>query len=111
MAGTFEIFKDNGGEFRFRLKSGNGQVVLSSEGYSAKKGALGGAESVRSNCEDGSCFQRTTTDSGKFRFNMKAKNHQVIGTSQTYDSEAARDQGVQAVASAAKDAGIVDLTA
>ena len=36
MAGKFEIYTDKAGEFRFRLKASNGQVVLSSEGYKSK---------------------------------------------------------------------------
>ena len=110
MAGTFEIYTDKGDEYRFRLKSSNGQVVLSSEGYKSKASAQNGVESVQTNCADGSCFDRATTDSGKFRFNMKAKNRQVIGTSQSYDSESARDNGIEAVARAAQGAKVVDLT-
>ncbi|MEZ4789490.1 MAG: DUF1508 domain-containing protein [Flavobacteriales bacterium] len=33
--GKFEKFKDNGGQYRFRLKAGNGEVILASEGYTA----------------------------------------------------------------------------
>jgi uncharacterized protein YegP (UPF0339 family) len=110
MAGTFEIYTDNAGEYRFRLKASNGQTVLSSEGYSSKAGALNGAESVRTNCEDASCFVPVTTEGGKFRFNMKAKNNQLIGTSQSYESEAARDNGIAAIARAAKEAAVLDIT-
>lgn len=110
MAGTFEIFKDKGDEFRFRLKAGNGQVVLSSEGYTSKAGAQNGIESVQKNCADKSNFESTTTSTGKFRFNMKAKNGQVIGTSQSYESEAARDNGIEAVARAAQGAKIEDVS-
>ncbi len=111
MAGTFEIFKDAAGEFRFRLKASNGQIVLTSEGYSSKAGAKNGVESVQKNSGDPSAFESTTTASGKFRFNLRAKNGQVIGTSQNYESAAARDNGIEAVGRAAKDAKIVDLTA
>ena len=38
MAGKFEVYVDNAGEHRFRLKAGNGEIILSSEGYSAKDG-------------------------------------------------------------------------
>jgi uncharacterized protein len=65
---------------------------------------------VQANCTDASSFDSTTTDSGKFRFNMKAKNHQVIGTSQGYESAGARDNGIAAVARAARGAKIEDLT-
>jgi uncharacterized protein YegP (UPF0339 family) len=111
MAGTFEIFTDKSGEYRFRLKASNGQVVLSSEGYKSKSAAQNGAESVQKNCEDTSAFIPIITEGGKFRFNMQAKNNQVIGSSQNYESESARDGGIAAVARAAKQAKIVDLTA
>ena len=49
MAGKFELYQDAGGQFRFRLKSGNGQVIASSQAYSTKKACLSGIESVRRN--------------------------------------------------------------
>ena len=42
MAGKFEIYKDKKGEFRFRLKAGNGQIILASEGYKAKTSCKNG---------------------------------------------------------------------
>ena len=107
MAGKFECYTDKAGEFRFRLKAGNGEIVLASEGYTSKAACENGIESVQKNCEDEACFDKTTTDGGKFRFNLKARNGQVIGTSQNYESEAARDNGVQAVGRAATGAAIV----
>jgi len=47
----FEIYKDNGGEFRFRLKARNGEVILASEGYVAKASCVNGVESVKKNAE------------------------------------------------------------
>lgn len=49
MAGKFEIFQDQGGKYRFRLKAGNGQVIATSQGYSTKKACNNGIESVRKN--------------------------------------------------------------
>lgn len=109
MPGKFEIYKDNAGEFRFRLKAANGNVLLASEGYGSIASAKKGAAAVQANCESATAFVKATTESGKFRFNMKAKNNQVIGTSQNYDSEASRDAGIAAVASAAMGAEVVDL--
>lgn len=43
----FEIYTDKKGEFRFRLKAGNGQAILASEGYKAKTSCTNGIESVR----------------------------------------------------------------
>ena len=109
MAGKFEIFSDKGGEYRFRLKASNGQVVLSSESYKSKASAIKGAESVQSNGGDEANFERSTTSGEKFRFVLKAANRQVIGTSQSYASEAARDQGIASVGLAAKGAPIVEV--
>ena len=49
MAGTFEIYKDKAGEFRFRLKATNGQVIATGEGYKTKASAIEGIESVQKN--------------------------------------------------------------
>lgn len=110
MAGTFEIYKDRASEFRFRLKASNGETVLASEGYKSKSSATKGARSVQNNCRDESCFEKKTTASGKFRFNLRARNHQVIGTSESYNTEAARNNGIKAIARAAVGAKFVDLT-
>ena len=53
MAGKFELYTDKSGEYRFRLKAGNGEVIaLGSEGYSSKSGALNGIDSIRRNAPD-----------------------------------------------------------
>ena len=49
----FEIFLDKAGEYRFRLKATNGQIIATSEGYTVKAGCLNGIESVRKNAVDG----------------------------------------------------------
>jgi len=109
MAGKFEVYKDKAGEHRFRLKAGNGEIILTSEGYKDQAGCANGIESVRKNGADESRFEKTTTDSGKFRFNLKAANHQVIGTSQSYESESGRDNGIASVGRNAPDAEVVEV--
>ena len=47
----FEMFQDKAGEYRFRLKATNGQVIATSEGYAAKTGCINGIESVKKNAE------------------------------------------------------------
>ncbi|MCK5128968.1 MAG: YegP family protein [Clostridiales bacterium] len=49
MAGKFEVYKDKKGEFRFRLKASNGQIIATGEGYSSKAACLNGIESVKKN--------------------------------------------------------------
>ena len=111
MAGKFECYRDKAGEYRFRLKAANSQVVLSSEGYKSKAACMNGIESVQKNCSDPDCFERKTTASGKYRFSLKSTNGQVIGTSQNYDSESGRDNGIKSVAKNAPDAKVVELDA
>lgn len=48
----FEIYEDKAGEFRFRLKATNGQVIVTSEGYTKKDGCKNGIESVKKNAPD-----------------------------------------------------------
>ena len=48
----FEVYTDKAGEFRFRLKATNGEVIATSEGYTSKAGCLNGVESVRKNAVD-----------------------------------------------------------
>ena len=48
----FEIYLDKKGEYRFRLKARNGEIILASEGYTAKAGCKNGIESVRKNVVD-----------------------------------------------------------
>ncbi|MET0811791.1 MAG: YegP family protein [Microbacterium sp.] len=52
MAGTFELWTDKAGEYRFNLTASNGQVIATSQGYSSKASALKGIESVRRNAPD-----------------------------------------------------------
>ncbi|MBP0962722.1 MAG: YegP family protein [Oscillospiraceae bacterium] len=47
----FEIYTDKAGEFRFRLKAKNGEVILASEGYKAKASCKNGIESVKKNAD------------------------------------------------------------
>ncbi|MGG7643544.1 YegP family protein [Rhodovulum sp. YNF3179] len=108
MAGKFELYTDKAGEFRFRLKAGNGQIILASEGYKQKASAENGIESVRKNAADDARFDRTETKNGKFRFNLKSTNGQVIGTSENYESASARDNGIESVKSNAPDAKVDD---
>jgi len=111
MAGKFEVYKDNKGEFRFRLKSGNHQNVLASEGYTSRNACLNGIESVKKNCADPKRFEMNATPSGKFRFNLTAVNGQVIGSSQNYASESGCRDGMKAVTRAAEGAAVVELDA
>ena len=50
MAATFELYKDRAGEYRWRLRHQNGQIIADSgEGYMTKANAINGIESVKAN--------------------------------------------------------------
>ena len=106
----FEIYKDRGGEFRFRLKAGNGQNILASEGYKAKSGCTNGIESVRTNSQDDDRYERLESSSGSPYFVLRATNGQVIGTSEMYSSFSAMENGIASVKNNAPGASIEDLT-
>lgn len=46
---NFEIYKDKRGEFRWRLRADNNQIIASGEGYTSKAGCKNGIESVKKN--------------------------------------------------------------
>lgn len=48
----FEVYTDKAGEFRFRLKAKNGEIIATSEGYKTMVNCLNGVESVRKNSEN-----------------------------------------------------------
>ena len=110
MPGKFEIYKDKAGEFRFRLKAANGQNILASEGYSAKASCMNGIESVQKNSQNPDRFVCKTSDSGKSSFSLTASNGQVIGVSQSYESDSGCKNGMASVAECAPGAAIDDQT-
>ena len=109
MAGKFECYKDKGGEYRFRLKAGNGETILSSEGYKAKSSAKNGAASVSKNCGNPDCYEAKQAKNGKHYFVLKAANRQVIGQSQMYPDEAGCKKGMAAVKRAGAGAKVVEV--
>ena len=109
MAGKFELKKAKDGEFFFHLKAGNGQVILASEMYTEKASAENGIASVKKNAPDDARYERKNTKPGNFMFNLKAANHQVIGTSQTYKSAESRDEGIASVKANAPSAPVHEV--
>lgn len=108
--GKFVITKRTNGEYQFNLKANNGQTILTSEGYVSKSSCENGIESVRTNSKDDSKFDKRTSNNGKYYFNLKASNGQIIGTSEMYESSAGRDNGIESVQTNAPTAGVEDLT-
>ena len=110
MAGYFEVKTANNGEVMFNLKAGNHEIILTSETYKSRAALDNGIESVRKNGPEDARYDRTTTPTGKFRFALKATNGQTIGTSENYESEASRENGIESVKKNAADATVKDIT-
>jgi uncharacterized protein YegP (UPF0339 family) len=99
MAGWFELSKHSDGQFRFVLKADNAETPLTSELYHTKGSTEKGITSVQGNCGADERYEKKLAANGKYYFNLKAANHQVIGTSQMYASADSRDAGVASVKS------------
>ncbi|MCQ2231633.1 MAG: YegP family protein [Paludibacteraceae bacterium] len=123
--GKFVIKKDAKGEFRFNLKAGNGEIILSSEGYSSMAACKNGIASVQKNSvaavEDQTVegyatvknpkFEVYKDKKGEFRFRLKASNGEPIGTGEGYKAKAGCMNGIESIKKNAPDAQIVDETA
>jgi uncharacterized protein len=59
MAAKFELFKDRGGDFRFHLKTANGEIIASGQGYKTKAAAEKGIDSVKTNAPGASVVDNT----------------------------------------------------
>jgi uncharacterized protein YegP (UPF0339 family) len=110
MDGWFDVNKSKANDFYFVLKAGNGEVVLTSEMYKSKDSANVGIASVQLNSAENGSFESSVSSDGKYRFNLKAANHQVIGTSQLYTTEGSRDEGIKTVKKNGKSKTIKDNT-
>jgi uncharacterized protein len=97
MASCYELTQSANGQYHFVLKAGNGEVILRSEQYESKGAAQAGIASVQKNCAVDANYERKESSTGQPYFNLKALNHQVIGTSQMYKNAANRDAGIEAV--------------
>ena len=110
MAGKFELYRDKAGEYRFRLKAGNGEKILASEGHKDWRGAMNAIESVRKNSQDPNAYERKYSTRNKPYFVLKALNRVVIGNSEMYESDASCENGIKSVMNNAPDAVIDDQT-
>jgi uncharacterized protein YegP (UPF0339 family) len=102
--GKFEIKIAKSGQHFFNLKAGNGQIILTSEMYNSKSACENGIESVKKNAPDDERYERKQGASGKHHFNLKAGNHQVIGSSQMYADEGGMNNGIESVKNNAPEA-------
>ena len=104
--GKFVTTTGNDGNYYFNLKADNGQVILTSQGYTTASAMNAGIASVQTFAPDENRYDRQTAANGKLYFNLVASNGQVIGKSQMYESESGRSQGIASVAQNAPSATV-----
>lgn len=95
--GKFLIKTGRDGRKYFILVAGNGEPILSSEGYAGLTGCKRGVASVSKNAIDNTKFQKRTGRNGKYYFVLYAANKRVIGKSEMYGTERACDNGISSV--------------
>lgn len=110
MAGWYELSKSKDGQFRFVLKAGNAETILASELYKTRSSADNGIASVQKNSPLDERYEKKVAKNGKHYFNLKAGNHQVIGTSEQYESEKSCDNGIASVKTNGPTTTIKDKT-
>ncbi len=104
--GKFVVSTRTNGEFQFNLKADNGQVILTSEGYTTKAACENGIESVKKNAPDDARYDRKKSSNDKHYFNLKAANSQIIGSSEMYESSSAMENGIASVKKNAPTASV-----
>jgi uncharacterized protein YegP (UPF0339 family) len=118
--GKFVIRNVSSG-IKFDLKATNGQVIATSEVYEAKAACENGIESVRKNApiaafEDQTVegfevatnpkFEMYQDKGGEYRFRLKARNGQIIATSEGYTTKASCENGIESVRKNAPEAEV-----
>ncbi len=107
--GKFVMKPTANGGFKFDLKAGNGEIIASSQIYKSEASCKAGIESVRNNCaaavEDQTVenfevkkhpkYEVYTDKAGEFRFRLKAKNGEIIATSEGYKAKASDERHCQ----------------
>ncbi len=121
--GKFEIKKVKTG-IKFNLKAGNGEIIATSEVYSAMASCKSGIASVQKNApiaalenqtvegyatEKNPKFEVYTDKAGEFRFRLKARNGEVIAVSEGYKAMASCLNGIESVRKNAVDAKIIEV--
>ena len=107
--GKFQIKKLTN-SFRFFMKAGNGQTILTSEVFRTKKDCLNAIESVKQNASDKNRYEFKKSLNLKHYFNVTDIDGNIIGSSEMYESSSGRDVGIELVKVNAPMAVLEDLT-
>lgn len=94
-AGKLAFWQSPNDEWRFHLKAGNGAILLTSEGYVTRMGAIGGALSVLDNGVDPAMYRVKETPTGH-TLHLVARNGESIGYSEVYASKSNATRAIDA---------------
>jgi hypothetical protein len=95
--GKYEVSLNTKGEYYFVLKASNGETILVSESYKNRQGCDNGIQSVRENSTLEENFDIRISNDKKRYFVLKAKNGEIIGTSETYNTISNVVNGINSV--------------
>ncbi len=108
MGASFEITRNDKGEYYFKLTNADGKTLLRSEGYTAKASAKNGVESVRKNAGVAGKLEVKEAKDGRPYLNLRAANGQVVATSPMFADQAACEAAVAAITTGAAGAPLTD---
>lgn len=94
-----KLFIGKDGKYYFVIEDIKGNVLLRSQGYTRRESAEKGLDSVKSNVRHKRAIRRSQASSGKYYFNVVAKNGEVVATSPTFFSRTRREGVIKAVSS------------
>lgn len=121
--GKFVVKETANGGYKFDLKAGNGEIIASSQIYKSEKACLAGIDSVKANCaaevenqiaenfevKKHPKYEMYTDKAGEIRFRLKAKNGEIIATSEGYKAKAGALNGIASIGKNAPDAEVVKI--
>jgi len=94
----FETFTGEDGDVYFHLRAGNGEIVLSSEGYTRKANALNGISAVEENGVDPGMFVTFETASGEYAIALQAANGKTIARGESYATKSNATRAIHRIA-------------
>ncbi len=105
------IFQGKDGQYYWRFRASNGEILCHSEGYTAKQSAEGGIDSCKNNSSELKNFTVFQGKDDQYYWNLKAKNGEILCQSEGYTTKQSAEGGVEACKRQAYDAGTIDETA
>jgi len=104
---TINLRKSDAKEpFTFIFVNAEGKTIVKSENYAQKASAKNGIESVKKNCQEDSRYEMKESSNGKYFFNIKSSNGQIVGTSALFADEEERSAAIAELKANSADAEV-----